>query len=317
MQVKWKNLLSTLRDLPGGGPQGCSLGLESYKSQSNNNTDFVPSADKFKWIDDLSILEIINLLTIGLANYNFKNHVASDVGIDQKFLSSKNIKSQNYMNLICKWTEDKKMKLNNKKSKVMIFNYTKNHQFSTRIMMNSELLDIVHETTILGLVLSDDMSWRKNTDHLVQKANTRMIMLRNLVQFPIPTSDLVLLYCQYIRVILEFNSNVWFSSITKDEAEDLERVQKNVCRLLLKDRYEGYPDALKKLNLDSLEDRRAKLANKFAKSCVKLDEMRDLFKMQNKTKYDMRSSNQYDVKFAAKTRLYNSSVPTMQRMLNS
>ena len=85
----------------------------------------------------------------------------------------------------------------------------------------------------------------------------------------------------------------------------------------MKDRYEGYPDALKKLNLDSLEDRRAKLANKFAKSCVKLDEMRDLFKMQNKTKYDMRSSNQYDVKFAAKTRLYNSSVPTMQRMLNS
>ena len=85
-------------------------------------------------------------------------------------------------------------------------------------------------------------------------------MLRNLIQFPIPIKDLVLLYCQYIRVILEFNSNVWFSSITKDEAEDLERVQKNVCRLLLNDEYEDYPDALKKLNLDSLEERRKKLA---------------------------------------------------------
>ena len=83
--------------------------------------------------------------------------------------------------------------------------------------MNNELLEIVQDTTILGLILSNDMSWRKNTDHLIQKANIRMIILRNLIQFPIPTQDLILIYCQYNRVILEFNSNVWFSEISKDE----------------------------------------------------------------------------------------------------
>ena len=37
---------------------------------------------RYKWVDDLSILEIVNLVNIGLATYNFRFHVASDVGID-------------------------------------------------------------------------------------------------------------------------------------------------------------------------------------------------------------------------------------------
>jgi hypothetical protein len=37
MVVKWHGLLSSTRDLPGGGPQGCTFGLLEYKSNSNNN----------------------------------------------------------------------------------------------------------------------------------------------------------------------------------------------------------------------------------------------------------------------------------------
>ena len=58
MKVKWKNILSSLRSLPGGGPQGCNVGLHSYLSQSNKNTDFIPANDKFNWIDDLSAIKL-------------------------------------------------------------------------------------------------------------------------------------------------------------------------------------------------------------------------------------------------------------------
>ena len=30
---------------------------------------------KYKFVDDLSILEVINLIAVGLAAYNFKQHV--------------------------------------------------------------------------------------------------------------------------------------------------------------------------------------------------------------------------------------------------
>ena len=182
--------------------------------------------------------------------------------------------------------------------------------------MNNELLEIVNQTTILGLILTNDLTWRKNTDHLVKKANFRMIILRNLIEFPVPIKNLVLIYSQFIRVILEFNSNVWFSSITKEESSDLERVQRNACKLILQNEYVGYQIALEKLNLESLEDRRNRLAKKFAQGCQNLEEMKDLF-VQNTNQYNIRQQNTYNVKFASKPRLLNSTVPTLQRMLNS
>ena len=116
--------------------QGSTTGLLEYKSQTNNNCDFVPPDMRYKWVDDLSILEMINLLSTGLASYNFKQHVASDIGINQKYLSNEYILTQNYANNISKWTEENKMKLNVQKTKVMIINFTKNYQFSTRTSLS-------------------------------------------------------------------------------------------------------------------------------------------------------------------------------------
>ena len=123
MTVKWHGKYSTVRTLPGGGPQGCYLGGLEYSSQSNDSAQFVPAEDRYNVVDDLSLLEIINLLTVGLSSYNFKNHVASDIGIDDHFLSPENSKSQDFLNKIQHWTNEKKMCLNKSKTKVMIFNY--------------------------------------------------------------------------------------------------------------------------------------------------------------------------------------------------
>ena len=94
MRVKWKGYLSTQRTLNGGGPQGGTLGIEEYLSQSNDNTIFLKEDEKFNYIDDLSMLDLVNLISIGIANYNFKSHVASDIGIDNKYLPPENIMSR-------------------------------------------------------------------------------------------------------------------------------------------------------------------------------------------------------------------------------
>ena len=48
MIVKWKRGLGTPRALPGGGPQGGTLGIEEYLSQNNDNTDFLENDKKYK-----------------------------------------------------------------------------------------------------------------------------------------------------------------------------------------------------------------------------------------------------------------------------
>ena len=108
MIVKWHGLMSSERDLPGGGPQGSTFGLLEYKSNSNDNADHIQQDLRFKFVDDLSVLEKLNLILLGLSCYNFKNHVASDIGIDDKFLPSENIQSQLNLNQITDWTRANK-----------------------------------------------------------------------------------------------------------------------------------------------------------------------------------------------------------------
>ena len=71
MKVKWKGILSTPRPLPGGGPQGGTLGTVEYTTQCNDNTDFIDSEEKWKFIDDLFLIEIINVMLFGLSTYDY------------------------------------------------------------------------------------------------------------------------------------------------------------------------------------------------------------------------------------------------------
>ena len=217
MKVKWKGLLSTSRSLPGGGPQGGTLGIEEYLSQNNDNTDFLDQDEKFKFIDDLSTLEILNLISIGLASYYYQNHVPSDVATNSLYLDPKNIKSQKYLKNIEKWSESKQMKLNEKKTNYMIFNFSTNYQFNTRLDIGGRKLDQIHETKLLGLKIRDDLSWKSNTEMLTRKAYMRMIILKKLVKFEVPVVELVQIYILYIRSVVEQYATVWHSSITIGE----------------------------------------------------------------------------------------------------
>ena len=316
MIVKWNGTMSTTRDLPGGGPQGCSLGLLEYKSNSNDNADHVQRDKRFKFVDDLSILEKLNLILLGLSEYNFKTHVASDIGIGQKYLPSENFQSQGYLNRIEQWTEDNMMKLNAKKSNVMIFNFTKNFQFTSRLYIENNLLEVVHETKLLGTLVSSDLTWHANTEMLTKKAYKRMMMLHKLHSFNVDDEDMLTIYILYIRSILEQSCQVWHFSISQEEKSDLERVQKVACRIILDDRYEDYHSALQLLGLDTLVDRRQKLSLKFAKKCLKHKNTRDMFPLNPSEGQEVRNREIFQVQHAKGSRLFDSSVPQLQRALN-
>ena len=96
MSVTWHGCKSVPRTINGGGPQGATLGILEYLSQSNNNADCVSQEDRFKFVDDLTILEIINILTIGITSYNVKQNVPSDIIQNNQFIPPENLKPQSY-----------------------------------------------------------------------------------------------------------------------------------------------------------------------------------------------------------------------------
>ena len=124
MKVKFNGELSDFLSLIGGGPQGTLLGQTEYLVQSNDNADSVPEDDRFKYIDDLSLLQLICMTGL-LVDYNFWQHVASDVGIDDKFLPPETYNIQEHINQISNWTTDNIMKMNPDKCSYMVFSRSK------------------------------------------------------------------------------------------------------------------------------------------------------------------------------------------------
>ena len=315
MAVKWNGHMSRPYLLPGGGAQGGQLGQTEYLSQSNDNADFLSNEEKFKFIDDLSILEMINLVMSGISTYNFKNHVASDIGAHGQYLPGENIQSQIYLDNIKQWTDDRKMALNSSKTKYMVVNFTKKFQFSTRIMLDDRLLEEVQECRLLGLTITNQLSWQKNTDNIVKKANTRMIILHRLYGFNLPVEEMVNIYTLFIRSMLEYSCVVWHSSITEEENRSIERVQKTALRIILGEDYSDYSSALELAGLSTLTERRTHLSLNFAKNCLKSDKSSDLFPLNVKT-VNTRPHEKYYVTPARTDRLATSTIPYLQRLLN-
>ena len=86
MFVKWHGVKSKPRNLNGGGPQGGTFGILEYLSQSNTNANCVEPSMRWKWVDDLTTLEIINLLNIGMSCFNVKTQVPNDIDINKKYI---------------------------------------------------------------------------------------------------------------------------------------------------------------------------------------------------------------------------------------
>ena len=128
MRVKWRGQLSSVRYLPGSGPQGSTFGVLEYLSQSNDNADNIPQEDRFKFMDDLTILEIINLASVGLASHNIQAQIPSNVPVHSQIIKNEHLKTPKYLHDINNWTEEKLMELNQKKTKQILFKQTNSLQ---------------------------------------------------------------------------------------------------------------------------------------------------------------------------------------------
>ena len=119
-------------------------------------------------MDDKTVLEVVNLLSIGIASHNYKASIPSNVRTSGLVISNTHLKTQEHLNDIDKWTNEKKMLLNVQKTKNIVFNFSKNSQFTTEIKLNEETIETVNDTKLLGTVV---------TDCIVKEANKRMSFL--------------------------------------------------------------------------------------------------------------------------------------------
>ena len=169
---------------------------------------------------------------------------------------------------------------------------------------------------LLGTIITSDLKWRRNTETIVKDANKRMRILHAAAKFTSKMSDLKLIYYMFVRSKLEHSAVVWSSAITQEERDDLERIQKAAVKVITNHSYERYEEALNVLNMKTLSQRRDQMSLKFAKNCLKNEKVKNFFPINNIIKRT-RNPEKFKVNFARTKRYENSTIPTLQRMLNN
>ena len=142
-----------------------------------------------------------------------------------------------------------------------------------------------------------------------------MLLIKKVSSFGATTSELVQLWKIYCRSVLEQSSVVWSSSISQKNKNDLERTQKSFSKLILKNQYTNYQEALLKLNIESLQDRREELSLRFSKSCLKNPKFENLFPL-NPQSHITRNHEKYFIPHCNTERLRKSSIIQMSHQLN-
>ena len=144
-----------------------------------------------------------------------------------------------------------------------------------------------------------------------------MELLRKVASFGTSHEELTNIYILFIRSHLEQSAVVWHSSLTENNRNDLERVQKTAFKIILGDKYRSYDLALQKLGLETLHDRRKSLCLSFAKKCCKNIKTADMFPRNSKMhNMETRQPDVFKVQHANTERLLQSSIIYMQNLLN-
>ena len=139
--------------------------------------------------------------------------------------------------------------------------------------------------------------------------------LGRLAELGVSQEHLLLVYNSRIRVCVEQNVPLWMFSITNELNNKIERLQKISFYIILgKNATYSYSRNLAALSSISLEERRQKLALKFAKNVLRHPEHRKMFTFN--TKGNMRSGKKVVIPTAKTARYKKTTIPSLGMIIN-
>ena len=225
--VKIGNHSSSVVSTHAGTPQGTISGPNDFKLLIN---DLKFDLHYVKYVDDTSVLSV------------------SDDPLDNSL--------QMAADSLLAWSDDNGMRVNETKTKEMLVYFGKifNESFVPRIVINGRQLERVKTFKLLGVYVSDDLSWSCHVNYMLSKISKRYFIICQLARIGLNFKDIVAVYCAVIRSVLEYACVVWHPGLTSTESGEIERVQKRVLRIIFP--HLCYKDALVTANLERLDDRR-------------------------------------------------------------
>ena len=326
MVVNYNGHTSSEKDMNAGSPQGTLLGVLLFILQVTGLRTFpkvpapeiiVPPAVKqpntsCKYIDDFTAASVIKLKPNLMRSDDIVKPVVYHSRTGHVLPDDKNPLAKQVKN-VQNFAVDNFMKLNTKKTNIMLFTRAKKYDFQPELYIDNDLLNVVEVTKLLGVMISSDLKWKENVQYIVSRCMKRLWMLRRIRELGGSSGDLLTVYKLQIRCLAELACPVWNGALTINDSLRLERIQKNAARIILGQNYLTYENALSILNIPKLSDRRKDLCLKFALKASKNNKYSAWFQ---ETIKKTKTSQKYKLPYVRTTAYQKSPLIYLAKLLN-
>ena len=282
LRVKLGQDKSSWRPIHGGVPQGTKLGPLFFLVMIN---DLKCNLPLYKYVDDCTMYEIVSR-------------------------SSPSSTLQSNIDTISDWTERNNMRLNVSKTKELRVSFLRDPLLFDNLSSSGSNIEIVQDFKLLGLTISSNLTWNTHVNHICSKASKRLYALRVLKRSGATTNDLIIVYCSFIRPVLEYACAVFHFSLTQTLSDQVEHIQKRALKIVYP-HSPSYHSSLEYAGISTLHQRRHDQCKTLYKNIQHQEDnkLTSLLPDAKSFKYNLRNPRTYTLFNCRTERLKNSFIP--------
>ena len=101
------------------------------------------------------------------------------------------------------------------------------------ITVDGKELEAVKSAKLLGLTISDNLTWNAHVNDVVKKASKKLYFLVQLNRVQLPPSNLVLFYKSCIRTSVHYAVPVFYNALPQYLKNELVRIEKRALSIIL------------------------------------------------------------------------------------
>jgi hypothetical protein len=215
-----------------------------------------------------------------------------DVG-SSKLIIQNNL--QMALNILESWCEKNGMVLNPTKTKVLLITTSQKRsrcQDSLSLKYNNIALEVTTGDKVLGIVVNQNLKWDEHFVYIKKKIATNLWLLSRIKSY-MPLNYRIIYYKAYIQPHLDYCNVIWGNS-KKANLHSLIVLQKRACRIILGDQYITFNEAMKQINILSIQSRiflqKAKFMYRVSRKSTP-SYITNMFQSRVLSSIDLRSSN--------------------------
>ena len=244
-----------------GSPQGSVLGCLLYCATTQGLTkdlrdgeDDGPDTDGpgvFMYVDDTTLVDSVGVEEAIL-------HVSAAPTVAHL----DNLELQGDLHRLTERAQAINMKINAGKTQLLAISPPNGFKMKATISAGTELIQSVDKLKLVGFTFGAEPGGGQHVRAVEDKVRRKVWMLYKLRSAGIKGALLYRLYCCYLRSVIEYCSAVYHAMLNKEQAWDLERLQRLAVRICFgNDR--GTDEVMAEHGVESLEARRVRRCDVF------------------------------------------------------